>query len=107
MMLIHLSWGFLCVCLHFCFYVFVVGLGGKLLKIFFKMMFGCVKQYFFMVLLCPKPDIIVVIQVYEKKPLKIKNFGVWLRYNSRSGTHNMYREYRDLTAAKAVTACCK
>ena len=49
----------------------------------------------------------LVLQVYEKKPLKIKNFGVWLRYNSRSGTHNMYREYRDMTAAKAVTACCK
>ena len=46
-------------------------------------------------------------QVYEKKPLTIKNFGIWLRYNSRSGTHNMYREYRDLTTAKAVTACCE
>merc|ERR1719382_1612855 len=50
-------------------------------------------------------EIVSCSRVYEKKPLKIKNFGVWLRYNSRSGTHNMYREYRDLTAAKAVTAC--
>merc|ERR1712200_304840 len=41
----------------------------------------------------------------EKFPLKVKNFGIWLRYNSRSGTHNMYREYRDLTSGKAVTAC--
>merc|ERR1711950_105015 len=41
----------------------------------------------------------------EKKPLKIKNFGIWLRYDSRSGTHNMYREYRDLTVSAAVTAC--
>ena len=46
-------------------------------------------------------------QVFEKKPLRIKNFGVWLRYDSRSGTHNMYREYRDLTVASAVTSCCK
>lgn len=46
-------------------------------------------------------------QIYEKKPLVIKNFGVWLRYDSRSGTHNMYREYRDMTVAAAVTACCK
>jgi len=50
-------------------------------------------------------EIVSVNRIYEKRPLKIKNFGVWLRYNSRSGTHNMYREYRDLTAGKAVTAC--
>jgi len=43
--------------------------------------------------------------ISEKKPLKIKNFGIWLRYDSRSGTHNMYREYRDMTAAAAVTQC--
>jgi len=46
-------------------------------------------------------------QVYEKKPLTIKNFGIWLRYDSRSGTHNMYREYRDLTTGAAVTQCCE
>jgi hypothetical protein len=47
------------------------------------------------------------LQVYDKKPLKVKNIGIWLRYVSRSGNHNMYREYRDLTAAGAVTQCCK
>lgn len=46
-------------------------------------------------------------QVQDKKPLRIKNFGIWLRYDSRTGTHNMYREYRDLTTAAAVTQCCK
>merc|ERR1712130_688545 len=50
-------------------------------------------------------EIVSVNRIYEKRPLKIKNFGVWLRYNSRSGTHNMYHEYRDLTAGKAVTQC--
>jgi len=49
----------------------------------------------------------VLYQVYEKKPLAIKNFGIWLRYDSRSGTHNMYREYRDLTTGGAVTQCCE
>lgn len=44
-------------------------------------------------------------QVHEKTPLKVKNFGIWLRYDSRSGTHNMYREYRDLTVSAAVTQC--
>ena len=46
-------------------------------------------------------------KIYETKPTKIKNFGIWLRYDSRSGSHNMYREYRDLTTAGAVTQCCK
>ena len=37
--------------------------------------------------------------------MKVKNFAIWLRYDSRSGTHNMYREYRDLTTEGAVTQC--
>lgn len=48
-----------------------------------------------------------LLQVHEKTPLKVKNFGIWLRYDSRSGTHNMYREYRDLTTSGAVTMCCE
>ena len=43
-------------------------------------------------------------QIHEKKPLKVKNFGIWLRYDSRSGTHNMYKEFRELTRADAVKA---
>ena len=53
-----------------------------------------------------KREFTFLLQISEKKPLKIKNFGIWLRYDSRSGTHNMYREYRDMTAAAAVTQCC-
>merc|ERR1712107_973487 len=50
-------------------------------------------------------EIVSVEETREKKPLKIKNFGVWLRYDPRSGTHNMYREYRDLTVSSAITQC--
>ncbi|ELU12327.1 hypothetical protein CAPTEDRAFT_150312 [Capitella teleta] len=50
-------------------------------------------------------EIVCCQRVYEKRPLTIKNFGVWLRYDSRSGTHNMYKEYRDLTTEAAVTQC--
>jgi hypothetical protein len=32
----------------------------------------------------------------------VKNFGIWLRYDSRSGTHNMYKEFRELSRADAV-----
>ena len=34
--------------------------------------------------------------------MKVKNFGIWLRYDSRSGTHNMYKEFRELSRAAAV-----
>jgi len=50
-------------------------------------------------------EILLCQQINEKKPTVIKNFGIWLRYDSRSGTHNMYREYRDLTTSGAVTQC--
>merc|ERR1711976_195875 len=50
-------------------------------------------------------EIVCCQQVFEKHPLKIKNFGIWLRYVSCSGIHNMYREYRDLTTPGAVTQC--
>jgi len=38
----------------------------------------------------------------KKKPLKIKNYGIFLRYNSRTGTLNMHKEFRDLTRTGAV-----
>ena len=33
-------------------------------------------------------EIVSVEEIREKKPLKIKNFGVWLRYDSRFGLRN-------------------
>lgn len=33
---------------------------------------------------------------------KVKNFGIWIRYVSRSGIHNMYKEYRDTQLTGAV-----
>jgi large subunit ribosomal protein L18Ae len=47
-------------------------------------------------------EIVAVHAIQEAKPLKVKNFAIWLRYNSRSGTHNMYKEFRELTRADAV-----
>ncbi|CUS12053.1 unnamed protein product [Tuber aestivum] len=41
-------------------------------------------------------------QIHEKRPQKVKNFGIWIRYDSRSGTHNMYKEYRELSRTDAV-----
>ncbi|KAI4135920.1 MAG: hypothetical protein LQ347_000256 [Umbilicaria vellea] len=42
--------------------------------------------------------------IHEKRPQKVKNFGIWIRYDSRSGTHNMYKEYREMSRTEAVEA---
>jgi large subunit ribosomal protein L18Ae len=47
-------------------------------------------------------EIVSVKTLHEKHPLKVKNFGVWIRYDSRSGTHNMYKEYRELSRTDAI-----
>ncbi|KAK6946575.1 Ribosomal protein 50S-L18Ae/60S-L20/60S-L18A [Dillenia turbinata] len=41
-------------------------------------------------------------EIFEKNPTKIKNYGIWLRYQSRTGYHNMYKEYGDITMNGAV-----
>ena len=48
-------------------------------------------------------EIVQCQEVFEKNPGCVKNFGIWLRYDSRTGHHNMYREYRDVSVAGAVT----
>lgn len=47
-------------------------------------------------------EIVAVHEIFEKNPNHVKNFGFWIRYDSRSGTHNMYKEYRDVTLTGAV-----
>lgn len=47
-------------------------------------------------------EIVACHQLFERKPLKVKNFGIFLRYNSRHGTHNIYKEFRDTTRVGAV-----
>ena len=52
-------------------------------------------------------EVVALNKIHEKRPLKVKNFGIWIRYDSRSGTHNMYKEYREMTRADAVEALYK
>merc|ERR1712137_1179255 len=47
-------------------------------------------------------EIVSVKEIFEKNPNHVKNYAMWLRYDSRSGTHNMYKEYRDTTLNSAV-----
>merc|ERR1711981_890204 len=35
-------------------------------------------------------------------PTKVKNYAIWLRYQSRTNTHNMYKEFRDTSINGAV-----
>merc|ERR1712048_469861 len=42
-------------------------------------------------------------EVDQTPPGCAKNFGIWIRYDSRSTSENMYREYRDTCLGGAVT----
>lgn len=48
-------------------------------------------------------EILACSERFDTSPEQVKNFGIFLRYNSRSGTHNMYKEYRDVTRTGAVS----
>lgn len=47
-------------------------------------------------------QIIACNEIFEKNPLVTKNYGIWIRYQSRTGYHNAYKEYRDTTMNGAV-----
>eukprot|EP01067_Filipodium_phascolosomae_P000105 Filipodium_phascolosomae@DN1083_c0_g1_i1.p1 len=47
-------------------------------------------------------EILKVDEIEEKNPLVVKNYSIWLRYDSRKGTHNMTKEFRDVTSCGAV-----
>merc|ERR1712166_203319 len=47
-------------------------------------------------------EILSIKEIFEQKPEKVSKYGIWLRYNSRSGTTNMYKEFSALTKNEAV-----
>lgn len=47
-------------------------------------------------------EILAVHEVRERNTNTVKNYGITIRYNSRSGTHNMYKEFRDVSICGAV-----
>merc|ERR1712070_1010154 len=47
-------------------------------------------------------EILSVREIFEKKPDKVSKYGIWLRYDSRSGTTNMYKEFSACTQNEAV-----
>jgi large subunit ribosomal protein L18Ae len=52
-------------------------------------------------------QVISVKKLKERNTLSsIKNFGIFFRYNARTGTHNMYKEFRDVSRVGAVEQMC-
>merc|ERR1712086_688070 len=47
--------------------------------------------------------LLAVNELFDRAPTKAKNYGIWLRYESRTDTHNMYKEFRDATINGAVS----
>ena len=41
--------------------------------------------------------------MFEKRPNFVKTYGVVLRYQSRTGQHNMYKEFRDTSLNGAIS----
>ena len=48
-------------------------------------------------------EILSVSEIYEKKTGAVHNYGMVIRYLSRTGIVNMYKEYRDVTASGSVS----
>merc|ERR1711934_1337428 len=48
-------------------------------------------------------EVVECAEVHEAHPGCVKNYGINIRYDSRSTTENMYREYRDTTLSGAVS----
>ena len=48
-------------------------------------------------------EIVSTSEIFEKKAGTVKNYGIFLRYLTRTITVNMYKEYRDTTLNGAVS----
>ena len=48
-------------------------------------------------------QILSVNQIFERRPNHVKTYGIVLRYQSRTGIHNMYKEFRDISLNGAVS----
>ena len=47
-------------------------------------------------------EVLKVQEVHEKTKNIAKNYGVYLKYRSHTGVHNMFKEFRDVTLKGAV-----
>merc|ERR1712124_151507 len=62
--------------------------------------------YFMKKINCAKRSggqVLAVNELFDRAPTKVNNYGIWLRYESRTNTHNMYKEFRDVNINGAVS----
>ena len=48
-------------------------------------------------------QILSIHEIFEKRPNFVKTYGVVLKYQSRTGQHNMYKEFRDTSVNGAIS----
>ena len=48
-------------------------------------------------------EIISTSEIFERKTGAIRNYGIMIRYLTRTGTVNMYKEFRDVSLCGAVS----
>lgn len=48
-------------------------------------------------------EIVSVSEIFEKKTNSVKNYGIVLKYLTRTGVINMYKEYRSNSLCNAVS----
>ena len=41
-------------------------------------------------------------EIFDSKKVAARNYGIFLRYRSRTGVHNCFKEYRDVNTAGAI-----
>ena len=51
-------------------------------------------------------ELIALHEIIESKSKSVKAYGIVLRYQSRTGYHNMYKEYRDTNLCGAMSQMC-
>jgi large subunit ribosomal protein L18Ae len=47
-------------------------------------------------------EVVAINQIRERNSNIVKNYGITIKYYSRTGIHNMYKEYRDISLCGAV-----
>jgi len=48
-------------------------------------------------------EILACDKIAQGAGRSVKNYAIWLRYDSRTATHNVYKEYRDVTRCGAIS----
>ena len=48
-------------------------------------------------------EILKIQEIHEKPTSVARNFGIFLKYRSRTGIHNLFKEFRDVTLKGAVS----